>query len=519
MNKVITINLGGYPFTIDQDAYNYLERYLEVIHSHFRSSEGYEDIAHDIEVRIAELLQEYKGARLIVMLKDVKQAIAIMGKPEDFGAEPIEEETFDTAGQSKKQSTSKYRTGKRLFRDSDNQVIGGVCGGLAAYFGIPDPIWIRLAFIVFTLSGGFGVMLYIILWIIMPEAQTAADRLAMKGEDINVSSIARTIENQVNHLSGQLSELGSQAKKKTFSGEGGKEKIKGGVRQLGSAVKEAIFFLFGLLKHILVIVGVILLVILFGFWVTLLVFSVFFYPMLSFVSMNDLMAGISMINLIFLIGIPLLSLILLVFRLFFGAQIRIRWKKGLMLFWGINLSLLFLTGSFSMREYKEGANGVIANEDIVSADTLHVRMEQKNWDDDFFIGGDYMRLSGDDLHIEGVEMDIVKSTDGLFRIIQENKARGRDERSAAENAASIPYAYQLEDKKLIFTEGIYLPEGQKWRDQRVTLRLEVPEGKVLYFDGGWAIRNKVKLVDPNSGMKPRLSDTDRYLIMGPSGLH
>lgn len=218
MNKVININLGDYPFTIDDDAYDHLSSYLETIHNHFRSSEGYEEITNDIEARLAELFQESLGSRQIVNLKDVKDAISVMGTPEDFGAEPIDEED-----QNEKKS---YKTGKRLFRNPEDEVIGGVCSGIAAYFGIADPLWVRIAFIVFTISGGFGIPLYIILWIVLPQAASASDRLAMRGEPINISTIGNIIEEEFDNLSNKVSELGEEftGKKKPFQKQKVKEK-------------------------------------------------------------------------------------------------------------------------------------------------------------------------------------------------------------------------------------------------------------------------------------------------------
>ena len=213
MNKIFNINLGGYPFTIDEDAYKHLSHYLETIHNHFRSSEGYEEITSDIESRMAELFQEEIGERPIVTLKDVEAAIAIMGTPEEFGAEPLEEEP-----ESIKRNTN-YKTGKRLFRNPDDEVVGGVCSGIAAYFGIQDPLWIRILWIILTLSGGFGIPAYIILWIIVPKAESASERLMMRGETINVSNIGKIIEEEMDHFSEKISEIGDEfsSKKKELA--------------------------------------------------------------------------------------------------------------------------------------------------------------------------------------------------------------------------------------------------------------------------------------------------------------
>ena len=208
MNKILNINLGGYALTIDDDAYEYLQNYLDSIRRRFSESEGRDEIMHDIESRLGELISTNMGNRTIVMLPDVQAAIEIMGKPEDFGGESAE--SAETAGKSSGKKT--FRPGKRLFRDEDDAVIGGVCSGLTAYFGFQDPIWMRIIFVVLALiSFGFWVPAYILLWILVPPARTAAERLAMRGETANVENIAREIEHGVERLSRKVSDLGAQA--------------------------------------------------------------------------------------------------------------------------------------------------------------------------------------------------------------------------------------------------------------------------------------------------------------------
>lgn len=225
MNKIFNINLGGYPFTIDDDAFRKLDKYLNTIKKHFSDSHGCEDIISDIEVRIAELFnQELKGAP-IVSMREVDRVIEIMGRPEAFGADCDLDEHEPIANEHKKKSTRQHsheswndaiKTGKRLFRDPDDQVIGGVCSGVAAYFGISDPVWVRLAFILAFIGGGFGVIIYLVMWAAVPKARTSGDKLAMKGERINVSNIAKKVEEELNSLSDSITELTKdfQSKKK-----------------------------------------------------------------------------------------------------------------------------------------------------------------------------------------------------------------------------------------------------------------------------------------------------------------
>ena len=194
MNKVFNINLGGYPFVMDDEAYHKLDKYLNTIHKHFKKSEGCEEIVGDIEARIAELFNEHAKGQPIISMRDVNGVIEIMGTPQDFGAEDMSDDSTD--GGSKK----KFTSGRRLYRDTDEKVIAGVCAGLASYFGVTDPLIFRLIFVV-LFFGGVGPIAYIIFWIAVPKAKTSAEKLSMKGEPINVTNIARQVEDELNNLS------------------------------------------------------------------------------------------------------------------------------------------------------------------------------------------------------------------------------------------------------------------------------------------------------------------------------
>ena len=215
MNKVLNINLGGYPFIIDEDAYAHLKGYIGALERHFAKSEGRDEIIADIENRIAELLNENTSSRAIVTRHDIDEVIAIMGTPEDFIGDGYFDEGVHHHG--RKYRETGYKTGKRIFRNTDDKVIGGVCSGIAAYFGIDDPLWIRIGFAFFLITGGIAAPLYFILWAIIPSAKTTADRLAMRGEPINVSNIAKSIEDELDNLSETISEIGNQfGSKKKF---------------------------------------------------------------------------------------------------------------------------------------------------------------------------------------------------------------------------------------------------------------------------------------------------------------
>ena len=192
MKKTFNINLGGIVFHIDEDAYDLLDKYLSNLRIHFSKEEGAEEIVHDMELRISELFSErLNEKKQVVTLKDVEEIIAQMGKPEEFS----EDTTQDTNEYIKEEKGQ-----KRLFRDPDNKVIGGVCSGIAAYLGW-DVTAVRIIFIAlalpFILNGSLilnGVVIaYIIAWIIIPEANTATEKLSMKGMKVNVENIGKTV--------------------------------------------------------------------------------------------------------------------------------------------------------------------------------------------------------------------------------------------------------------------------------------------------------------------------------------
>src|ERR1051325_3399177 len=141
MNKTVTINLGGLVFHIDENAYDVLKRYIQSLKQHFATSDGGDEIIADIEARIGEMFSDrLKESRQVIELFDVEEVIGKMGKPEEFA---------EAGNSSSRKNDTTYSTEapikKRLFRNPDDKILGGVCGGISAYFDI-DPIWMRLAF-------------------------------------------------------------------------------------------------------------------------------------------------------------------------------------------------------------------------------------------------------------------------------------------------------------------------------------------------------------------------------------
>ncbi len=187
MKLTLSINLGGYPFTIDEDACDELKSYLKKLEYHFASEESNTEILSDIETRMAEIFRtKLTTYKQVITLDDVNEAIAILGKPEDIG-----ESSRTSAGD--KFSTPGYH---RMYRDPDNRILGGVCAGMGAYWNIEAWI-VRIILLFLTVAGGLGILVYIILWIVLPEAKTTAQKIEMKGEPVNVQNIKDSVKKEV----------------------------------------------------------------------------------------------------------------------------------------------------------------------------------------------------------------------------------------------------------------------------------------------------------------------------------
>ncbi len=203
MKKTISIQISGILFHVDDDAYAVLDEYLRSIHDHFATFPDRDEIVSDIESRIAEQFSEtLTRSKQVITLKDLKKLTESMGTVEDFAEfESVDHATRSEQSESKNEEPEHYRSSssqqrgpKRFFRDTQNRVLAGVCAGIAAYFEI-DPVIVRIIFFVFTIvTHGFGILLYIILWIAMPEAKTPTQRMEMQGEAVTLSAIQENLE-------------------------------------------------------------------------------------------------------------------------------------------------------------------------------------------------------------------------------------------------------------------------------------------------------------------------------------
>ncbi len=189
MEKAISVNLGGMVFDTDLSAFEMLQAYLGSIEKEFINETEKKEIMADIESRIAELfLERVDHQKQVITIEDIKAVMKILGEPEDFA--PEEEENTDRGKQKKQKQAS-----KRLYRDTERRIFGGVCAGLGAYFKT-DPLVFRILFALLILFMGTGLILYLILWMVIPEATTTAQKLEMQGEPVNIDNIVKSIKNE-----------------------------------------------------------------------------------------------------------------------------------------------------------------------------------------------------------------------------------------------------------------------------------------------------------------------------------
>jgi phage shock protein PspC (stress-responsive transcriptional regulator) len=155
MKITVSVNLGGYSFNIDEDAYAELKRYLKNLELHFASEESASEILSDIETRISELFRPRLNAyKQVISIDDVRYAISVLGTPEDISDN-------ETSSAKDKFSRPGYN---RMYRDPDNRIIGGVCAGMGAYWHL-EPWLVRIIFFVLAMMGGLGVLVYLVLYI------------------------------------------------------------------------------------------------------------------------------------------------------------------------------------------------------------------------------------------------------------------------------------------------------------------------------------------------------------------
>jgi phage shock protein PspC (stress-responsive transcriptional regulator) len=482
MNKTVNINLGGMFFHIDEDAYLKLTRYFDAIKRSLNNSSGQDEIIKDIEMRVSELLTEkQKSEKHVVGLKDVDEVITVMGQPEDYIIEDEEKSN---------QSFNDYgaRKHKKLYRDKEKGMIGGVATGLGHYFGI-DAVWIKIVFLVFVFAGfGTGILAYFVLWIVTPEAVTTSEKLEMTGEPVTISNIEKKVREEIESLSDKF-------KSADYDKMG--NQVKSGAERISSSFGDFIMTVFKIfakfLGVILIMSGIsVLIMLLIG--VFTLGTNVFVdFPWQNFVeagNFTDYPIWSFGLLMFFAVGIPFFFLTLLGFKLLSPnlKSIGNITKYTLLAIWIIAVAIAISIGikqateiSYDNKTVEKKAIG------ITTKDTLFVKFRYNDYytkDLNHYREFEFVQDSANNqlIYSNDVRLHVLHTDETAPYIQIEKSARGNSFISAKQRAEKINYKFEIKENHLILDNYFLTDVKNKFRGQEVDIYLYLPEGQLFKPD-------------------------------------
>lgn len=518
MKKTVKINIGGVIFHLDDDAYALLQNYLTAINQRFASTDEGKEIITDIENRIAEILQsKLSDDNQVITKEDIDEVIDIMGHPEDFDqVDSGEEKTYEQY----------ENTSKRLYRDPDNRVLGGVCSGIANYLNI-DPLIIRILFLVLLFAYGIIGIIYIVLWALLPAAYTTAQKLEMRGERFNISDIEKNVRKEYENVKDNL---------KNMKDSKDYERAQGFFHGLFSAIGALFRFLF---KFIGAVIGLALIVAGVGFLIGLtgtLIIGEPFMPWNNFMIHDHYMIPeifnsyadpntlwIIAVCAFFVVVIPLFAIIYGGFKLLLGIRPHDKSIAGFgFLIWLVSLILLFVLIGLQVRNFSysdEDEERIkisnAANKTFYLKATEVKSIEKSQ----FYIFDEEFHVMHDEENEERLyaypEVDIVHGhfDDLIVEIVKEG--RGANRLEALQHAKAIEYTVEHNDSVLLFDAVYTLLDKHNWRFPEVDINIKVPEGCILYID-----ESMEELLDyiSRKNYYPVDEMVDKYWIMTEDGL-
>ena len=479
MNKTVNINLGGMNFHIDEDAYLKLTRYFDAIKRSLNNSSEQEEIIKDIEMRVAELFTDQQTSnKQVIGLKEVDEMITIMGQPEDY---IIEDDSQPTSNFSSKS----YSSTKKLYRDKDNGMIGGVASGLGYYFGI-DVIWIRIILVLFIFGGfGSGIIAYLVLWIVTPEAQTTSEKLEMKGEPVNISNIEKKVREEFDNVSNKIKnadydKFGNQIKNKS-------DKIG---HRLGSVIM-AIFNVFAkFLGIFLIIIGLSTLFSLLVGVFTLGTNVFIDFPWTSFIesgNFSDYPIWAFGLLVFFAVGIPFFFLTLLGFKLLAPnmKSIGAIAKYTLIAIWIVALALAISIGVKQASAFSNEGR-VIQNEKLIlqPTDTLFIKFKHNDYYAKNIDERTNFRITLDStnakiIYSNAIRFELKETTEKTAYVQIVREAKGTSQPEAQQRAEAIRYNFSIIGNQLILDNYFVTDIKNKFRDQEIEITLYLPVGTIL----------------------------------------
>lgn len=485
MKKTININLGGLVFSIDEDAYDRLSKYIEALKQKFTNAEEQNEIIQDIEYRFAELFNAgINKSNEVVNITMVNAAITTMGEPEE-----IEDELENNEKTSYQNQTNfSDFSSKKLFRDPDDKIFKGVISGLSKYFGIKDPLWLRILMVLVVLAGaGFPIGIYFLLWFLVPEAKTASDRLQMNGDPINLDNIEDQVKKNIN--TDEIKRTSVRIANK-FG-----ELLPLIIKII--AIGLIIFFMFNFL-------GLVIALFAGGF-----AFSMAKPEFINLLLDSHNTFYVAVISLFVLCSIPIIAAI--------GSAIKILTRKKIN--WALSITTFFLLAVLSIfgiiystyqvfGNFKQSAeqtnyvplqNPTVDELEIIFPYTklkedmnLSFNFGQNNNDNEFEIDGIEVLAGEKKIKINQVMLDIkLLENDTIFKLSKTIYSKGKTVADAEEKLEHITNDFDMVNEKTIAIPKVMILENEtKWRNQKVMYDLFVPVGKKIYFG-----ENAKKVID------------------------
>ena len=489
MNKTVNINVAGFAFIIEEVAFDALSNYLNKLGNSISDEAEKKEVIEDIEARIAELFQEYltKEHREVIHSKDVQQVIEVLGEPEEIYDDS---ESFTSATEEKSKP-------KRLYRDVENGMMGGVCSGLAAYFKT-DAIWPRIIFLFLFLSFGSGFLLYIVLWIIVPPATTTSQKLEMQGEPVNIDSIKRSFKETKEQIEKEIKFQKNKYKK---------DKVKNKSKTVAEEFLTAGGSFFSkLFKVIGVFIGIILWIV--AFSLLLSSFAVFFGDPVIHIFGNGSIVnsfsfedfrGVFMNSKFFDWGISsiLFSITMAFFiggfHLLFGAKRKsmVSWTVPSFFFMGlllIGIGYFNQTKAYLVTESNEKRIPLDTENDTLYITSLHLKASPELntfiWkiSNSVFSMNERFAIADEKIYFSNCTFSIRPSVNESFNLMVTSSASGKSEEDANIRAENIQFSFKSLGDSLILNSYFTTPIENGIKNQKLKYTLEIPHNKYIYID-------------------------------------
>ncbi len=534
MKKTISISVSNMLFHVEEDACDVLQNYLSTLKNHFANEEGGEEIYNDIQARAAEILQsKNNAAKQVITLQDVNDLISKLGTPADFGLE----ENTNQQKQSN-QSNTNFTYGntnsktKRLYRDTDNKVVGGICSGIGYYFGF-DPVWLRIALAASLLFYGFGLIPYIILLIVVPKAETTAEKLEMRGEPVNVDTISKMMQDELKGVGTRVGKFGAEMNENISKNSGNF------FSKFFGLIGEILSGIFRVIGKIITVFLIVLGCILFFSLIPLVAafvsgsnkeLSYFINGLFP----DQMSANIGVWSLVLLCLAPVIALLYHGIRLLVGQKEKNKTVGiviGLLVTFGVAglvYAQIKLQNEFEYTAEKPETEILTVNPDtlkissedngITSKSSKVARIYRKKWfwNTNFRLNNlQYFESDSNEFFGGRAELDISLADSSLYELIINKKSSGSTKVNAKSSAERIQYNFKTKNNELVLNKLFVILKDEKWRNQDVELELKVPENKMILID-----KNLNRLLK-NIKSTNDLDDyelTGKYLKMTKSGL-